>query len=293
MSSVGRCLLVLCIFVCASRSGSAAESGSIVGKVVDQTGAGLPGVTVELATAVGEAMTVSDATGAYWFDVVPFGPAELTFRSINFTVPRRTVTVDGGQTSVGDVVMQLSLRADVIVTGVSTFRTIADIERPAENLVGIASAASQGAITAAQLAVRPIMRAGEVLETVPGMIVSQHSGEGKANQYYVRGFNLDHGTDFSTTVAGVPVNMPTGAHAHGYSDLNFLIPELSAGCSSRRGRTSPMRATSPPPVRRTSPTSIASSARCSNSRLVKTDGAALSALRRLASAPVYCSVRSS
>ena len=73
---------------------------------------------------------------------------------------------------------------------------------PAANLVGIASSASQGAITAAQLDARPLMRPGEMLETVPGLIVSQHSGEGKANQYYARGFNLDHGTDFSTTVAG-------------------------------------------------------------------------------------------
>ena len=79
------------------------------------------------------------------------------------------------------------------------------------------------------------MRPGEVLETVPGLIVSQHSGEGKANQYYLRGFNLDHGTDFSTTVAGVPVNMPTGAHAHGYSDINFLIPELVSGVQFKKG----------------------------------------------------------
>jgi len=73
------------------------------------------------------------------------------------------------------------------------------------------------------------MRSGEVLETVPGVIVSQHSGEGKANQYYLRGFNLDPGTDFATTVAGMPVNMPTHAHGQGYSDLNFLIPELVSG----------------------------------------------------------------
>ena len=67
------------------------------------------------------------------------------------------------------------------------------------------------------------------------MIVSQHSGEGKANQYYLRGFNLDHGTDFSTTVAGVPVNTPTGAHAHGYSDISFLIPELVSGVQFKKG----------------------------------------------------------
>ena len=69
----------------------------------------------------------------------------------------------------------------------------------------------------------------------PGLVVSQHSGEGKANQYYLRGFNLDHGTDFSTTVAGVPVNTPTGAHAHGYSDVSFLIPELVSGVQFKKG----------------------------------------------------------
>ena len=112
---------------------------------------------------------------------------------------------------------------------------MADVEHPGANLLGIAAAASQGAVTAAQLDARPVMRAGEVLETVPGLIVSQHSGEGKANQYYLRGFNLDHGTDFSTTVAGVPVNTPTGAHAHGYADVSFLIPELVSGVQFKKG----------------------------------------------------------
>lgn len=79
------------------------------------------------------------------------------------------------------------------------------------------------------------VRAGDVLEVVPGLLVSQHSGEGKANQYYVRGFNLDHGTDFATTVAGVPVNMPTNAHGQGYTDLSFVLPELISGVQYRKG----------------------------------------------------------
>ena len=58
-------------------------------------------------------------------------------------------------------------------------------------------------------------RAGEILETVPGLIVTQHSGSGKANQYFLRGFNLDHGTDFATFVDGMPVNMVTHAHGQG------------------------------------------------------------------------------
>jgi hypothetical protein len=224
-----RCVLLATLVLLPFARTAAAQSGTVAGQVTDQTGAALPGVTIDLTTADGDRTIVTDITGGFRFENVPAGSAELTFRLINFTVQRRTLDVGEGQSSAVNVVLQLSLRADIVVTGSSTFRNVADIENPAENLVGIASAASQGAITAAQLEVRPIMRAGEVLETVPGMIVSQHSGEGKANQYYVRGFNLDHGTDFSTTVAGVPVNMPTGAHAHGYSDLNFLIPELVSG----------------------------------------------------------------
>ena len=95
-----------------------------------------------------------------------------------------------------------------------------------ENAVGTSDAASQGRITRQLIEDRPILRPGEVLELVPGLIITQHSGAGKANQYYLRGFNLDHGTDFLTTVAGMPVNLRTHAHGQGYTDLNFLIPEL-------------------------------------------------------------------
>ncbi|QJR10863.1 Vitamin B12 transporter BtuB [Usitatibacter rugosus] len=92
--------------------------------------------------------------------------------------------------------------------------------------IGAWDAASQGAVTRQGIEKRPLLRPGEVLEAVPGMVVTQHSGDGKANQYFLRGYNLDHGTDFATWVAGMPVNMPTHAHGQGYTDLNFLIPEL-------------------------------------------------------------------
>jgi hypothetical protein len=102
-------------------------------------------------------------------------------------------------------------------------------------LVGTSGAASEGIVTSMQLAGRPVLRPGEVLEVVPGLIVTQHSGDGKANQYFLRGFNLDHGTDFATYVDGIPVNMPTHAHGQGYSDINFLIPELVAQVHYRKG----------------------------------------------------------
>ena len=95
--------------------------------------------------------------------------------------------------------------------------------------------ASQGTVLSDQLVNRPILRTAEVLEVVPGLIVTQHSGDGKANQYFLRGFNLDHGTDFASTVDGLPVNMPTHGHGQGYSDLNFLIPELIERLDYRKG----------------------------------------------------------
>ncbi len=94
------------------------------------------------------------------------------------------------------------------------------------NDVGIWDSASQGGVTGQGISLRPLLRTGEVLEAVPGMIVTQHSGDGKANQYFMRGYNLDHGTDFASWVAGMPVNSPTHAHGQGYMDLNFVIPEL-------------------------------------------------------------------
>ncbi len=96
----------------------------------------------------------------------------------------------------------------------------------AESLIGIASTASKGQASAEELASRPLLRRGELLEVVPGVIITQHSGDGKANQYFVRGFNLDHGTDFNITMDGQPVNFVTHAHGQGYADLNPIIPEL-------------------------------------------------------------------
>jgi hypothetical protein len=124
-----------------------------------------------------------------------------------------------GQPSVGST----QILEPVVVTG------------RADELVGIAGSASEGRVGQAQFETRPFLRPGEVLEVVPGVIVTQHSGSGKANQYFLRGFNLDHGTDFSSFVDGVPVNFPTHAHGQGYMDLNWVIPELIDHVTFRKG----------------------------------------------------------
>src|SRR5579872_5883498 len=103
------------------------------------------------------------------------------------------------------------------------------------NLLGTADTASQGSVTQEELDLRPAYRVGQLLETVPGLVVTVHSGEGKANQYLARGFNLDHGTDIANFVDDMPINRPTNAHGQGYSDLNFLMPELSNGLDYTKG----------------------------------------------------------
>lgn len=105
----------------------------------------------------------------------------------------------------------------------------------ATELIGKAQASSEGTVGYADFETRPISRAGELVEVIPGVIATQHSGEGKANQYFLRGFNLDHGTDFSASVDGVPVNMPTHGHGQGYLDLNFIIPEIVEKVDYRKG----------------------------------------------------------
>jgi hypothetical protein len=103
------------------------------------------------------------------------------------------------------------------------------------DMLGQAATAGQGTITRKEVELRPIYRPGQLYESIPGLVVTIHSGEGKAQQYLIRGYNLDHGTDFASFVDDMPVNRPTNAHGQGYSDLNFLIPQIVAGIDYTKG----------------------------------------------------------
>ncbi len=105
----------------------------------------------------------------------------------------------------------------------------------AKEMIGSATAASEGIVGYDDIRLPPMLRVGELVEAVPGMVATQHSGTGKANQYFLRGFNLDHGTDFSAFVDGVPINLRTHGHGQGYLDLNFMIPELVETTAYRKG----------------------------------------------------------
>lgn len=122
----------------------------------------------------------------------------------------------------------------VNAAGVPALREV--IVRPnAKELIGVANSASEGTVIKQQIDLRTVHRPGELLESVPGLIVTQHSGEGKANQYFLRGFNLDHGTDFRVTVDGMLVNQRSHGHGQGWTDVNFIIPELMGNIQYQKG----------------------------------------------------------
>ncbi len=235
MPMTGKLLLVASLL--AAPAAESRESGSLHGTARDETGRLLPGVRVELrAASSADARTlVTDAAGALVAAGLAPGTYEVTFRLPSFATSRRSAEVPPGGHAQVDVTLRLALDADVLVTGERTFRNLTDLDEPVNGLVGLAGAASQGVVPAESIERRPAFRSGEIFESVPGLVVSQHSGEGKANQYYLRGFNIDHGTDLATWVAGTPVNMPTHAHGQGYSDNNFLVPELISGVQYQKG----------------------------------------------------------
>ena len=131
----------------------------------------------------------------------------------------------------------LALSAIATRAAADDVRSLPEVEVSASrySLIGVADSASEGVAGQFQIRNRVVARTGEVLEVVPGLIVSQHSGDGKANQYFLRGFNLDHGIDFKMSLDGMPINQRSHAHGQGWADLNPLIPELISSIHYRKG----------------------------------------------------------
>ena len=134
--------------------------------------------------------------------------------------------------TIGTTEAPAPLRISLAVGAVST--TI-NVQGREDDLIGIADSATQGTVGAKEIEDRPILRSGEILETVPGLIITQHAGGGKANQYFLRGFNLDHGTDFAIFLDDMPLNLPSHAHGEGYSDMNTVIPEFVQRLNYEKG----------------------------------------------------------
>jgi len=205
----------------------AAALPRLIGTVVDVSGAVIPGASVEVRNATGAVVltTQSDAGGEFAVSGLAPGNYRLVVSNPGFEAADIS-------TAIGSSEPPAPLRVTLSVRSVSAS---VDVRDRADSLIGIAESAAQGTVGATELEDRPILRSGEVLETLPGLIITQHAGGGKANQYFLRGFNLDHGTDFAIFLDGMPLNLPSHAHGEGYSDMNTVIPEFVERIDFQKG----------------------------------------------------------
>ena len=195
-----------------------ANSHQLSGTVVDTSGAVIAGADVHLLSSSGAVQRAiqSDKNGAFQIPGIAGGRYRLVVSNPGFETKEILVTI-------GTTGTPAPLHISLVVGSVST---TVNVQGREDDLIGIAESGTQGTVGATEIQDRPILRSGEVLETVPGLIITQHAGGGKANQYFLRGFNLDHGTDIAIFLDDMPLNLPSHAHGEGYSDMNIVIPEF-------------------------------------------------------------------
>ncbi|MBV9744284.1 MAG: TonB-dependent receptor, partial [Acidobacteriia bacterium] len=199
----------------------------LTGTVVDTSGAVIAGATLQVRRANGTAQitTRSDTNGYFNISGLSAGDYRLVVSNPGFETKEIPATIGAAE---APAPLRISL-------GVGSVSTTINVQGRRDSLIGIANSATQGTVGATEIQERPILRSGEVLETVPGVIITQHAGGGKANQYFLRGFNLDHGTDFAIFLDGMPLNLPSHAHGEGYADMNTVIPELVERVDFQKG----------------------------------------------------------
>src|SRR5271170_4663309 len=204
-----------------------ANPRQLSGTVVDTSGAAIVGATVQVRRANGtvQARTQSDTNGSFIISGLPAGSYQLVVSNPGFETKEIPVTI-------GTTEAPAPLRISLAVSSVST---TVNVQGREDSLIGIAESATQGTVGATEIEDRPILRSGESLEALPGLIITQHAGGGKANQYFLRGFNLDHGTDIAIFLDDMPLNLPSHAHGEGYSDFNTVIDEFVKRVDFQKG----------------------------------------------------------
>ena len=229
--------LTLIVFFCAPTARAAQDTpaaasdkaypAQLSGTVVDASGAVIAGAAVQVRSANGavQRTTHSDRNGSFTLSGLAAGSYRLVVSKPDFSTSELPVTLENTRALA-------SLRISLVVGAAST---TVEVQGREDDLIGIATSASQGTVGTKEIQDRPILRSGEVLETVPGLIITQHAGGGKANQYFLRGFNLDHGTDFAIFLDDMPLNLPSHAHGEGYADMNTVIPEFVKRVNYEKG----------------------------------------------------------
>src|SRR5579885_1807051 len=213
--------------IVSSQMSDKADLPELSGIVSDASGAVIAGVTVQVRSADGsiQRSTQSDRTGSFVLSRLPAGDYRLVVSLAGFETKEIPVSIE---TTEALAPFRVSLSVGYVSTTIN-------VQGREDDLIGIADSGTQGTVGAKQIQDRPILRSGEILETIPGLIITQHAGGGKANQYFLRGFNLDHGTDFAIFIDDMPLNLPSHAHGEGYSDMNTVIPEFVRRVNFEKG----------------------------------------------------------
>jgi hypothetical protein len=193
------------------------------------------GVVVRMSGLAGSALAGLVATHSETFAQNAGAPADISLPAVTVQAPHQAVKPHPRQKRIARTPTQTSRKPVASSRSAEPTTSVSGAPNVASGPSGQPNMASQITVPGAELNARPVTRPGEILEAVPGLIVTQHSGEGKANQYFLRGYNLDHGTDLAIYVDDVPVNMRTHAHGQGYADLNWLMPETINTLDVRKG----------------------------------------------------------
>ncbi len=220
-------IILYCLIASTWVAANAQGLTPLTGTVVDTSGAVVAGATVQVRSATGvlQKTAQSDTYGSFIVFGLATGNYQLVVSSAGFETKEIPVTI-------GATGPPPPLR---IALAVGSVNTTVNVQGRQDSLIGIAESATQGTVGATEIQDHPILRAGEILETIPGVIITQHAGGGKANQYFLRGFNLDHGTDIAIGIDGMPLNLPSHAHGEGYADMNTVIPELVERVDFQKG----------------------------------------------------------
>jgi hypothetical protein len=220
-------VILFCFTVPLWSVANAQGTTQLSGTVVDTSGAVIAGATVQVRSANGTVQTTTqtDASGSFIISGLSAGGYRLVVSNPGLETKEIPVTLG---TTEAPAPLRISL-------AVGSVNTTVNVKGREDSLIGIADSATQGTVGAAEIQDHPILRSGEILETIPGLIITQHAGGGKANQYFLRGFNLDHGTDFAIFIDDMPLNLPSHAHGEGYSDMNIVIPEFVERVNFEKG----------------------------------------------------------
>lgn len=197
---------IMLLWICISIPTLTLYSANINGIVTDKnTGLAVSEASVQITEL--SLNTSTDFAGRYNFENISEGTYTLKITRTGFKIETEKITVQG----TGSITYNASLIGDAL--------TIAEIEVTTQREYGLTST------NFLDLKLRPTNTSQDILRLVPGLFIAQHAGGGKAEQIFLRGFDIDHGTDLYISVDGMPVNMVSHAHGQGYADLHFLIPE--------------------------------------------------------------------